>query len=409
MAKIGDLYIGGEETLAQGLEAFPSGIAFPIQGKPEIDYIWDSDNSEWQVELKKEHGHVVARSRKPQEYKILVTSGLEQVQRCLDLIAFKKRGIFVVYQPELDHVAVFQREGHYVLRHFSVTTLAIETNVTIEVRDKNGEIKPPPPVPEPTWTWAFRYYRLSQASNDIFEAYRNLFLSLEALLNEICPKQSSEGERKWLERSLSQVATQLELAHYVPETIGSPIDYLMKTQYTDVRCRLFHAKYPDALLPHDQVNPTDVLAAYETLLLLWRDIAAAYFKVPRGGSVVTYQGFKFLMDATFGRPLSLHFTEDKSPPRREDTVISPLGFATFEFDDSSYFGETKPGFVSWLGETTLQGMHKGLTVHRICSKLGDTLFNVAFIESGLSPTGVDIFQTYQSAMLVNKGQPKTTF
>lgn len=327
----------------------------------------------------------------------------------MDIIAVKKRGIFVVRRPELDHLAVFQTKGCQVLRHFSVATLAIETKVKIEVRDKNGQIKPHPPVPEPTWTWAFRYYRLSQASNDIFEAYRNLFLSLEALLNEICPKQSSEKERKWLEQALSQVASKLKLAHYVPDTVEAPIDYLMKTQYTDVRCRLFHAKYPDALLPHTELNPTDVLAAYETLLLLWRDIAGSYFDVPRGGGVVTYQGFKSLMDETFGRSLSVYFTEDESPPRKEDIVVSPLGIAVHEFDDCSYLGQTKLGFASWLGEVTVQDMHKNLIIHRICLKLGNALFNVAFVESGLSPKGVDIFQTYQSTRLVNKGQPKTSF
>jgi len=409
VAKVGNLYIGGEEPLAEGSESFPSGIAFPIDNEPGIDYTWNSEDSQWQVEIKKNHSHVVARSREPQQYDALVTSGLEQLQRCLDIVAVKNRGIFVVRRPELEHLAVFQTEQGRVLRHFSVATLAIETNVKIEVHDKNGHTKPLPLIPEPTWTWAFRYYRLSQASNDIFEAYRNLFLSLEALLNEICPKQSSEGERKWLKRALSQAASKLKLGHCVPDTVKTPIDYLMKTQYTDVRCRLFHAKHPDALLPHAELNPTDVLAAHETLLLLWRDIAGSYFHVPRGGGVFTYQGFKSLMDGTFGRPLSVYFTEDESPPRKEDTVVSPLGIAIHEFDDCSYLGQTKPGFASWLGEITLEDMHKDLMIHRIGTQLGDTLFNVAFVESGLSPKGVDMFQTHQSARLVNKGQPKTSF
>ncbi len=287
--------------------------------------------------------------------------------------------------------------------------LEIATKLSVEVRDKNGNIVPPNPIPEPIWTWAFRYYRLSQDSQDIFEAYRNLFLSLEALLNEILPKKRSEHEKTWLENALSKIASKVTLFHHVPVSVSNPIEYLIKTQYTDVRCRLFHAKFPDALLPHAELNPTDVLAAYQTLLNLWRDIAEAYFSVPRGGGVFTYQGFKWLLDKMFSQPFSLHFTEDNSVPKSEDTNISPLGMDTFDFARTSYLSQTEPGFVSWQGELPLLDIDKNLMVHRICTKVGDTLMNVAFIKDGLSPAGADVFETYLSTRLVNKDQPNTTF
>ena len=199
MAKIGNIYLGGKESGIPDSEHFLSGIAFPLKCESEIDYIWESQDHRWQVELKQDHVHTVARSRDPQAYDNLVTSGLEQIQRCLDIIAVKKLGIFVLDHPEINHIALFQRNEETILRHFSVATLGIETKVSVEVRDKDGNIKPSDPIPEPTWTWAFRYYRLSQASQDIFEAYRNLFLSLEALLNNIPPKLPNEGERTWQE------------------------------------------------------------------------------------------------------------------------------------------------------------------------------------------------------------------
>ena len=409
MAKIGNMWLGGKEPEAPNSEHFPSGIAFPVKCESKIDYIWESQDSHWQVELKQNHVHAVARSRDPQAYDSLVTSGLEQIQRCLDIIAVKKLGILVLDHPEINHIALFQRSEETILRHFSVATLGIETKVSVEVRDKDGNIKPSDPIPEPTWAWAFRYYRLSQASQDIFEAYRNLFLSLEALLSNIRPRLQSERERTWLEKALSEVATRVQLANHTPATVADPIKYFMKTQYTNVRCRLFHAKYPDALLPHEELNPTDVLAAYEALLRLWCDIAETYFQVPRAGGVVTYQGFKFWMDGVFKRPLSLCFTEDNSPPRKDDTQVSPLGLTTFEFEQSRYLGETTPGIVSWQGEMSLLDIHKDLCIHRICSLVDGTLLNVDFIRNGLSPFGADIFQTYQSMRLLNRGQPRVTF
>jgi hypothetical protein len=409
MAKIGNIYIGGKEAETPNSEHFPSGIASPLKFESKVDYTWDSQDARWQVELQKGHASVVARSRDPQAYDNLVTTGIAQIQICLDIIAVKKLGILVLDHPEINHIALFQRDNEAVLRHFSVHTLGIDAKFSVEVRDKDGNIKPSPPIPEPSWTWAFRYYRLSQASQDIFEAYRNLFLSLEALLNNIRPWQKGEREKAWLKKALSEVSGKVKLTKYVPATITDPIDYIVQTQYENIRCRLFHAKYPAALLPFKELKPTDVLVAYEALLRLWRDIAETYFQVPRGGSVVTYQGFKSLMDKAFRHPISLRFTEDSSPASKEDTQLSPLGLATFEFEQPTYLSETKPGIVSWQGEITLLDVHKHLSIHRICSVAGKTLMTVDFIRDGLSPSGVDILQTYQNMRLSNTGQPKTTF
>jgi len=409
MAKIGNIYLGGKESGTPDSENFPSGIAFPLKRESEIDCIWESQDPRWQVELKQDHIYAVARSRDPQAYDNLVTSGLEQIQRCLDIIAVKKLGILVLDHPEINHIALFQRNGETILRHFSVVTLGIESKVSVEVRDRDGNIKPSAPIPELTWTWAFRYYRLSQASQDIFEAYRNLFLSLDALLNIIQPKLPGEGERKWLKNALSVIATKVPLANHTPPGTTDPIGYFMKTQYEDIRCRLFHAKFPYALLPHEELNPTNVLVAYEALLRLWRGIAGTYFQVSCGGSAVTYQGFKWMMDNFFSRPLSLQFTEDSSPPREDDTQVSPVGLPTFSFEQAKYLGETKPGIVSLQGEISLLDIHKHLSIHRVCSLVDKTLLSVDFIKDGLSPSGADVFQTYQSTRLLNRGQPKTIF
>lgn len=408
MAKIGNIYLGGKETEIPNSGYFLSGLALPLKDEPKIDYIWESQDSRWQVELKRNHIYGIARSRDPQEYDNIVTSGLEQIQRCLDITTIKKLDILALDHPEINHIALFQGNGQTVLRHFSTHTLGIETKFSVEVRDKDGNIKPSPPIPEPSWTWAFRYYRLSQASQDIFEAYRNLFLSLEALLNNVRPKLPREREGKWLKDALSVIATKVPITNYI-QTTTDPIDYFMENQYKNVRCCLFHAKYPDALLPHEELNPTDVLIAYEGLLRLWQAIAETYFQVPRGGGVVTYQGFKLWMDKIFSRPLSLRFTEDNSPVRKEDTKVSPLGLPFFRFEQSTYLGETKPGVVSWQGELMLQDIHKRLSIHRVCTSLDEKLITVDFIKDGISPSGIDVFQTYQSTRLLNRGQPKTTF
>ncbi len=409
MAKIGDIFIGGKEPDTVNKEYYPCGIAFLLRSEATIDYIYKSQDSRWQVEIKKNHNYIVSRSRDIQTYDNLIISGLKHIQRCLDIIAIKGWGILILDHPEIDHIAVFQRKKEAILKFFSIATLPVKIHFSAEIRDKHGNVKHPPKIPEPDWIWAFRYYRLSQASQDIFEAYRNLFLSFESLLNLIRPKSTKEHEREWLIAALSDIATRIKIAEYVPDKSKEPIKSFIKIQYTNIRCRLFHAKQPDALLPHEELNPIDVMIAYEALLKLWHDIAKAYLQVTRGDGVVTYQGFKWWMDKLSSHTLSFHFTEDDSLPKKEDTHISPRGLNTYKIEQLKYLHETNPGIVSWQGETNLLDIHKGLSIHRVCSMIDTTLLDIYYIKNGLSPSGVDIFEIYHSMRLLNINQPKTTF
>lgn len=152
MAKIGNIYLGGKESGIPDSEQFLSGIAFPLKNEPEIDFSWESQDSRWQVELSGGNANVVARSHDSQAYDSLVTSGLEQIERCLDIVAVMKPITLTLDHPETSHIAVFQRDKESVIRHFSICALGIKTEVSAEVRDKDGNIRPLPPIPEPSWT-----------------------------------------------------------------------------------------------------------------------------------------------------------------------------------------------------------------------------------------------------------------
>ena len=410
MARLGDVYFGGNEIPTGASEHFSGGAVFSLENKSEVDQIMETNDHKWQILIKKDYSRIIVRSRDSLNYDDIVKYGFEQAQHFLDLLAVKKVGIFNIKSPETNNISVYQdNTGIFILRHFSIESLGFGMNVSVEVRDKDGNTKLSPPVPEPKWTGAFRYYRLSQDSKNIFEAYRNLFLSLEAALNEICPKQPGEGEGKWIKRALSFASTKVDYSQHVPSGVVQPIDYLFRTQYINIRCRLFHAKSPYALLPQSELNPIDVETAYGILIRFWHDITQKYFDVPGGGGVITYQGFKWLMDRLFSRSLSLCFTEDDSPAKNEDISVSPLGKDVFFFSEALYLGQTQPGFVFWQGKISPLDLYQDKKIHRICTKVDDTMLNVAFIDEGLTPSGVDIFETYQGMRLVNKNQPKTRF
>lgn len=408
MAKLGGILLGGTEPTVTNSEQFSSGIGFPLETESEIDFLWESSDSRWQVEIKKKHLYVVARARYILDYDKLIIEGLEQVQRCLDVLAAKKLGLLIIDHPESAHTALFNESGRTIVRHFALIRFVSTVNCTATVKDKDGNIIPQPPIPEPIWTPAFRYYRLSQTSQDIYEAYRNLYLCFEATLSEICPRISREKEGMWLRRALTKISTKINLSLHCPRDMN-PIDYLFSTQYEGMRCKLFHAKFPTALLPFEQINPTDILTAYSGLIRLWHEIAQVYFRFSQRGGVITYQGFKMMMDNTFQQALSIHFTEDDSQAGRNDSQISPKGSPTFQFVTATYLGETKPGIVSIKGEIEIKQLAAQQDIHRICTCLNSELMFVNNIHDGLRPFGVDIFQSLQSISLVNSGQPKTTF
>jgi hypothetical protein len=59
------------------------------------------------------------------------------------------------------------------------------------VRDKKGNVVSPVLSP-PRHHIAFRFFRLAQTSDDLFDAYRNMYLAFEALLSTKHPKPAAE-------------------------------------------------------------------------------------------------------------------------------------------------------------------------------------------------------------------------
>ncbi|MFM9966020.1 MAG: hypothetical protein ACKV2Q_32970 [Planctomycetaceae bacterium] len=82
---------------------------------------------------------------------------------------------------------------------------------------------------------SFRFYRLSQLTEDLFDAYRNAYLALECLVSDISPKVSSESEVNWLKRVLSGPLS-------AGVSVGMSVDATVDELYGWGRLPLFHAK-----------------------------------------------------------------------------------------------------------------------------------------------------------------------
>lgn len=408
MAFLGDMFIAGSESL-EG--KYKSGITFSLLRKSPITYVHEIENGTWQVEFVRDSTDVVARTTSMLDIDALQSQGFSAIQHALDILSVK--GILSTHlsKPETSNIGVYCTNGKTVAYVYSLFDFSMGVSAKVKHIDASGnEVKPQPP-PEPIWNESFRYYRLSQSSSDLFEAYRNLFLAFESLLNKICPKQSGEKEGKWLKRCLSLVNSTTSLAHFTPTGNEDAVEYIIKSQYIDIRCNLQHAKFPSATLPHSCISPINVKQAYSELIRIWRQIAGSYFNVPTGGGVITYAGFEMMMTSGLNEGATISYTSDDLQPRSDDTMVSPQGLPVHEFVSTNYKGQTRPGVVrlNAYEETTDLSENYKKPIHRVCSKTRSALIGVACIEQGIFVSGVDGWESIQDFRLINASQPNTEF
>lgn len=406
MALIGSIYIGGDEGKPETGEVFNSGIAFPLEADSKITKLFTCDN-DWEAEVCQENQYIVARTKQILTVKQILSTGFEICQKSLDLLSVEGQGEMNINSPGDKYAILFNSNKQIILRYVSTTDIGISASASLVIRDKEGNIIPDLPKSPINWTPAFRYYRLSQSSRDLYEAYRNLFLGLESMLSIICPEAKSEGERKWLLRALHEVNKKTPLSSLVPQNCSDPVTCLVKDQYDSIRCKLFHAKRK-TVLPYENFDPTIVSNAYKTLLMLWHRIAIKYFGINRAGGVITYQGFKHMTDNVFKKQFKYYATGDPSVPIKEDIAITPLDFPIFSFDENKYEGEIGPGRSLITGVLTKALMQIDV-IHRLCSKVENKLFSISYIKEGIYPLGVNRLENHEVFRLINKSRPKTIF
>ena len=402
MARVGSIELGGH--------GLGSGVAFYLSDPAPFSYTYTPEETAWSVEAREGGTMIVARTHEDLNRSSLLAQGLEHVQRTLDLWSFEKRQNLLVKRPGDNHLVVFLRDGKYVMQHVDVTALPMRLNVNVVIKDRDGNTIPDPPPSSPVWTPGLRFYRLSQSSADLFDAYRSLWLGMEAILDSICPKQPDERERQWLLRAISDVGNRMDLTPFAPTNCTNPAAYIVGTQYDYIRCRLFHAKNAPTTSVPNLPDPEKVAIAYERLIKLWRKIAERILGIHSGrSSAVTHIGFKKMLDNAFTNRLTMYFTDDPTPESKQDTEVSPLGHEVFPFAEVTYLSETAPGRVSYFGSQGVTDLETIPVIHRICSKLDEVLTITWSSEEGLYLDNVDVFESHQTTRLVNRDLPRVIF
>lgn len=155
------------------------------------------------------------------------------VQEALDIRAATHREALSTYRGDHECAFWFLTQNGYTLVIVDVVHSRWNMNATLSVG--TDAITPPQSPPSVPYHPALRFYRLSQISDDLFDAFRNAYLALECIVSDVSPINANEKEAVWLKRVLNG-----PLSSTIPG--GLNIDATVDAIYKHGRLPLFHAK-----------------------------------------------------------------------------------------------------------------------------------------------------------------------
>ena len=389
----------------------PTGAGFTLGGIARSD-AQVTLTSGWTAEVLAGTQTIVARG--PQAsggYETARDASLDAAQEALDVFCIRGTLSLAVIRVEATHFAWWTDLAGTIMRIVGVADLNVGMTVTASVVDTHGNPQPVPPLPV-VWHPSFRYFRVSQTSTDLFDAYRNLYLALESILTTMVPVgQLSNGrpepESKWLGRALRQIDATLPLARYAPPGSTDPPADIYQDVYAQTRTAIFHAKQGRTVfLPGTRAGVVDTL---ERLSRLYLDLVDNGLGVRRAAGVMTFGGFNLAMQPLINATSEVAVSDDSSPLDPDDTTLNPDGGSVAQFAAAYDPALDRPGYKYWLGE--LHSAQFG-PVQRV-SRLGllhhSILTQVERLDDPVSLLGIDVLQVQLGQRLVNTNHPRATF
>jgi hypothetical protein len=336
-----------------------------------------------------------------------VTIGSSIAQECLDLLSMTGKEDLATRDSSDEYIAWWVSKGGKTISYNSTITLKFSVgSPRLQIRDKNGKVIPEVII-SPNYHLAFRYYRLAQVTDDLFDSFRNMYLAFEVLLSSRNPRKR-KGEKLWLEDSLKKYESSLHLQRFVPEATPSSVDYLIETIYNNARLPLFHAKVGEAkYIPIDSSNRETVSQALSLLTKIVIRMAEVWYNCRRLGGGVNLAHFeeyyqKLLMNSYFVLTDDPNFTSEDSP----DSPSIKNGQKFLAKFDEHFLNERRPNVNGILDVSTIKNTGPLLAIFLANGQ--KTLLSCT-LESPIDLDGFDHFETFQFLRGYNASQPKYLF
>jgi hypothetical protein len=328
---------------------------------------------------------------------------LDAAHRGLDLLSLTGVVNLSLRNPEEDYAAWWLDGSDLVMRIFGVATSAFEMSLKLQVRDASGRLKREPNQ-RPIWHESYRFFRLAQVTDDVLDAYRNLYLALECLLDDRCPRQRGEREDVWLRRALGPTHQASSLARFAPDGAVDPVAAIVQDLYKETRTNVFHAKFtqPHAL-PGNRATIRSVRQRIERLAGLYLAVVQHELGMRRTASSISLHAFDNMLSSEPWTGLTLAVSDDPSPFDPADDVLNPSGGAVVLLATARAPQYDEDFVANWLGSVEVSALAPLHCIARTGAMFDGRAALAQIRHDNLTLGGFDLFEYRLAWRMANTG------
>jgi len=399
MAEIDGMPIAGESGSRAWGGAFTLSAASPASEVVELDLGWI-------VEVRRGSRVSVARGPSEGQYGETRAEALRRAHQGLDLLCMKGIADLQIVRASEEHLTWWTAREGIVLRATSVGTLTASVPpVKVVVTDPLGNIKPDPPPPQLLWHESFTYFRLAQVTDDLFDAFRNLYLAVESILSTIEPMGPKESEAIWLEKALRAAAKLTSLAAFAPRGDADPPGTI-SNDLRQTRNAVFHAKSNRPhFAPHGWSDRASVLEKLKQMARMYLRLVEVQLGFARPSSGFFASGIR-LLTKHLDEHLVIHVTDDVTPFDPADTTVNPGGGHVVSLPTRPAPELDQPFLRSFIGRASVTELSDLTHISRIASTYNGQPMTAGILEGRLTLAGIDYFEGHMGIQFRNKQQPR---
>lgn len=296
-----------------------SGLAQLLVKPPKTSYELYHNSAFFRISPDSNFCICTFKGAKSCEHSIILGSPL--IQEFFDFMSIKGKEDLAIKESTDEYIAWWTTKNKTNLAIVTTATLSFSAfSPTIIIKDINGNIVPNTEN-MPAHFFGYRYFRLAQISDDLFDSYRNMYLAFESFLSSMYPK-GREQEIVWLTNSLNNCYNALKLHQIVPNGVNT-VDYIIDTIYKNARLPLFHAKSGRLiLLPSEERSRTIISTALSLLTKIVLRMIETWHNCNRNSSFVNIKSFEQIQEQKLST--SFIWVSDKKYVSPEDDKVNPL-------------------------------------------------------------------------------------
>lgn len=399
MAKIGSISLDINGSLGYGLASL---LVKPPKKNQELSH----KDAILRVAPGTSYAVCILKMAKSKEEVVEIANIL--MQECLDLLSMTGKEDLVTRETSEEYVVWWKEKDKKIISYYSTTTISISVgNPNLQVLDSDGNIIPQLVIP-PNYHHAFRFYRLAQVSDDLFDSFRNMYLALEALLSSKYPKKNKQKEIDWLISALNDSESVLHLQEIIPSGPTQFEDFFVENIYKQARLPLFHSKESENnYIPHTKYNRNTIETALSFLTKIVIKMAETWYSCRRLGGWTNLKLIEENYKVLFN---DIHFVLTDDPKfTLEDKSESPSIKEGNRFPaqyNELYMDNYRPNIYGKINIASLNKRRPVLALFLL--KENKTLLG-CLLESSIDTEGFDFFETFQFLKGNNASQPKYLF